>query len=172
MSTFGTYYLPPSPAETSSAARSGQLSISDVRLFNTADGGEICFENGLPVMSDGRDSAAYMSLFGGNEDDSGLPGDLSKQWWGNFSESNPSRCYRSETQFLLATLPPTTGNLRRIEGGANNDLAWFVADGLADSVMAVGSMPGRNRIKLDLFFVVDGNTVTVTFERPWGVSRT
>jgi phage gp46-like protein len=169
MSTFGTYFLPSPPAQTTAPARASALSISDVRLFHTPDGGDIAFENGLAVLSDGLDSAAYLSLFGGNEDDAGLPADVSKQWWGNFSESNTSRRYRSETQYALATLPPTTGNLRRIESAATNDLAWFIADGFAESVTPMGSMPALNHIRLDVVFVIDGQSFVVSFDRPWGV---
>ena len=43
----------------------------DVLLFQTVDDGEINIENGVVEMSGGLETAAYLSLYGGNEDDDG-----------------------------------------------------------------------------------------------------
>lgn len=133
----------------------------DVVLFHTINGGEVTLVGGEPIRGDGVASAVYLSLFGGNEDDSGLPGDAGKQWWGNLSESNPARCYRSETQYALAILPTTTSNLRRIEAAAQRDLTWFVSSGLARTVTAAASMPARNRVALDVKVAFDPDRIVL-----------
>lgn len=170
MSTFATYYLP-AESTTVERARAGQgVAISDVRLYHAADGGEIDFVGGEPLMSDGLETAVYLSLFGGNADDSGLPGDSRKQWWGNLSELTPARWMRSETQYLIASLPPTTGNLRRIESAAKNDVAWMLAAKLFTDVAALASMPARNRLQLDVAMTVaSGELRRFNFPRSWGV---
>ena len=135
----------------------------DVKLFQTDDDGEITVENGLVEMSGGLETAAYVSLFGGNEDDDGSE-DNPNNWWANLNETDPTRRYRSETQNLLQALPATTGNLRRIEDAAGRDLSWFVDLNIATSLSVSASIPGINRIKLTID--IDGDT-SVEFVENW-----
>lgn len=120
-----------------------------VLLYQTVDDGEINVENGLVEMSGGLQTAAYLSLFGGNEDDDGLA-DNAKTWWGNVTETENSRKYVSETQNLLEALPITSGNLLRVEDAAKRDLAWFIDEGVATSVSVTASILGLNMIQLDI----------------------
>ena len=126
-----------------------QIQQGDVTLVQTNDDGEISVVNGIVEMSGGLETAAYISLFGGNEDDAGLT-DATKTWWANLDEIDPVFQYRSETQHLLESLPANTGNLRRIEDAANKDLAWFKETGVASEVTVVASMPGLNRVTLTI----------------------
>ena len=121
----------------------------DVLLCQTVDDGEINVENGLVELSGGLQTAAYLSLFGGNEDDDGLA-DNAKTWWGNVPETENSRKYVSETQNLLEALPITSGNLLRVEDAAKRDLAWFIDEGVATSVSVTASILGLNMIQLDI----------------------
>lgn len=138
----------------------------DVKLFQTDDDGDITVENGLVEMSGGLETAAYLSLFGGNEDDDGRA-DNPANWWGNIDEVDPAREYHSETQNLLQALPATTGNLRRIEDAAGRDLAWFVDSGVASSVSVSASMPGVNRIKLTIDIEAVGQESSFEFVENW-----
>ena len=131
----------------------------DVLLFQTTDGGEITVEGGIVEMSGGLETAAYLSLFGGNEDDDGLA-DSPANWWGNLDELDPAKQYHSETQRLLQSTPATSGNLRRIEEAAKNDLAWFLEEKVASAVTVVASIPGLN--KLHLAVTIDGGTLEFT----------
>ena len=79
------------------------------------DGGEITWVGGQPLTASGLETAAYLSLFGGNQEDSGLADGEAKQWWANFEEPVAERRQRSQTQALLAGLPATPFNLRRVE---------------------------------------------------------
>lgn len=122
--------------------------MTDVRIYQSDEGGAIDVVNGDCVLStDGLESAAYLSLFGGNEDDSGIQGDDSKQWWANFAEPDPERIYRSETAFLLRSIPLVPSNLRRLEDAATRDLGWL-EDSIADAVIVEATMPGLNAVKL------------------------
>ncbi len=121
----------------------------DVLLYQTDDDGEISVTNGLVEMSGGLRTAAYLSLFGGNEDDDGLA-DNAKTWWGNVTETENSRKYVSETQNLLEALPITSGNLLRVEDAAKRDLAWFIDEGVATSVSVTASILGLNMIQLEI----------------------
>jgi phage gp46-like protein len=138
--------------------------MSDVLLFQTPDGGEVTITNGQFAQTDGLDVAAYLSLFGGNADDSGQTADDSKQWWGNIGESDPALCYRSATQYLLLTLPLIPANLQRIEEAAQSDLAWMLDD-IATDLAVRATMPGPKRIDLDCALTIDGQTTSFKLAR-------
>ena len=128
--------------------------MTDVLLRQTDDGGEITVENGLVLMSEGLETGAYLSLFGGNEDDAGDDASSRLQWWGNLDATEDSERYRSETQALLARgLPAVPSNLRRFEQAAGRDLAWLVETGTARSVTVSASIPALNRVHFDVTIV-------------------
>jgi hypothetical protein len=137
--------------------------VADILLDQTNDGGEVTVENGVLALSeDGLAVSAYLSLFGGNDDDSGLQGDDKREWWGNKSERDPARQYRSATQNLLRALPLNTANLQRIEDAASRDLAWFTQE-IASSVEVLATMPALNTVRLDVFVVVEDRRFQFTF---------
>lgn len=141
----------------------------DVLLCQTNDDGEINVDNGIVEMSGGLETAAYLSLFGGNEDDDGRA-DNPATWWANLDEVDPARQYRSETQNLLQALPATTGNLRRIEDAAVRDLAWFTQANVASSVAVAASIPGLNKIKLTINIEAVGEESSFDFVENWKAS--
>lgn len=138
----------------------------DVLLFQTNDDGDIIVENGLVEMSGGLKTVAYLSLFGGNEDDDGRP-DNPDNWWGNIDEDDPAGEYHSETQNLLQALPAVSRNLRRVEDTAKRDLAWFVSSGVASSVEAIASIPGVNKLQLVVSITARGEESEFVFVQNW-----
>jgi phage gp46-like protein len=131
--------------------------LTDVLLRESNDGGDITVDHGLVLLSEGLETAVFLSLFGGNEDDPG--GDATElQWWGNLIETEPARTYRSETQHLIRSLPAVPFNLRRIEQAASRDLQWMLDTGVATSVAVEASIPGLNRVRLAV-------TIETTTER-------
>jgi phage gp46-like protein len=141
----------------------------DVRLFQTDDGGEIQVESGIVAMDGGLETAVYLSLFGGNEDDDGRPSNLAT-WWGNIDEQLPERRYRSETQNLLRALPATSGNLRRVEDAGNRDLAWLIEQNVASSVSVSASVIGLNRVKITINVEAVGIPSRFEFLENWKAS--
>lgn len=119
----------------------------DVYLFDTPDGGDITPD--LEIR-DGLESAAYLSLFGGNVKDDGREKNPFN-WWGNLSENEEQKIYRNRAAFLLRTIPPTPKNLRRIEDAARNDLAWFVDEDYTKELTITATMPKLNHVKLSVF---------------------
>ena len=140
----------------------------DVHLFATTDGGDISIENGMVKMSSGLETAVYLSLFGGNEDDDCLAGS-SFNWWGNIDEIDRQKHYRSETQNLLKSLPATTGNLRRIEDAVKRDLAWLLDAKRVSSILVSTGMPGINRIKLIIYFKSAEREFNFNFVENWNI---
>lgn len=140
----------------------------DVQLFQTNDDGEITVENGLVTMSGGLDTAAYLSLFGGNEDCTGNEG-CSLTWWANLNENDRAFKQISETQFLLKSIPATSNNLRRIENAVSNDLQWMLNKNIASSITVAVSIPGVNKIKIVVDIVAQGVESNFEFVENWKV---
>lgn len=137
--------------------------MTDVRLYESGDDGNIEFVNGQAVMSNGLETASYLSMFGGNEQDSGTQADTLKQFWGNLSETDPTRQYRSETQALIQALPLVPANLRRIEEAATRDHNWMLSTGLANGVAIVATMPALNTVQLDVNIEINGQVFSFSF---------
>lgn len=140
--------------------------MPDVRLYMTPDGGGIDVANGVIVMSDDMlETAAILSMFGGNEQDGGQEGTRHLQWWGNLDEPLPERRYRSESQFLLRSIPLISGNLLRLQDAAAGDLAWMVAE-LGAKISVAVRMPRVNAVAYDITIDVDGRKVAFSLESP------
>lgn len=136
--------------------------MSDVFLYHTPNGGGITLVNGQPEMTEGFESAVYLSLFGGNARDSGLESERSKQWWGNCSEIDPAKQQRSETQYLLTFLPILPANLKRYEDAALRDVAW-ITESAATSVAVSARIPAINTLALQVDITANGITTSIAF---------
>lgn len=141
----------------------------DVRLFQTVDGGEIEVVEGLVSMGGGLASAVYLSLLGGNENDSTRDGDPAN-WWGNLTEQ-PARQYRSQFQYLLARLPAIPANLRRLEDAVLRDLEWMTDTGAATELDVSASMPGPKQVKIVLNIESVGEVAELSFTENWRASE-
>lgn len=136
--------------------------MTDVLLRQEPDGGNIVVENGLVLLTDGLETAVYLSLYGGNEDDA-AQADTTHQYWGNLLETDPARTYRSETQFLLKSLPLIPANLRRVEQAAKRDLQWLLDTATATKVDVTASIPALNRMQIDVAIQTATGTTQLTF---------
>lgn len=141
----------------------------DVFLYQTVDDGEVNVENGLIEMSGGLGTATYLSLWGGNEDCSGLT-NCPFTWWGNYDELDKAKKQISETQHLLQSLPAITANLLRIEQAAGRDLKWFIDNKIASSVIVNASIPALNRIKTIVNIEANGIESSFEFVENWKAS--
>ena len=130
----------------------------DVILFQTADDGEIEVEAGVVTMDGGLQTSAYVSLFGGNESGG--------EWWANISEPDPVKRYTSRAQTALDTLPPSSANLIKVQDAAAHDLAWMIAEGVADTVEVLATIPKLNAVKL----TIDINGESLEFAANWRAS--
>ena len=138
----------------------------DVLLEQTNDDGDVTVVNGVATMSGGLETAAYLSLFGGNEDDDGRRGNPAT-WWANLTEIDPSKKYISETQHLLQAIPATSANLRKIEDAAKKDLDWLLVNNIASSVEVFASIPDINKIALSVNINAQGEESEFNFTENW-----
>jgi len=141
--------------------------MTDVYLFHTPDGGNIEIVNGAITMEAGIVTAAYLSLFGGNERDSGLPRDERLQWWGNLDEPDADNRYRSQTQYALKSLPATPSNLLRLEDAMRNDLAWMTRH-FANQINATATLQDVNLVLLQPEIFVGDERYALEYLEAWG----
>lgn len=141
----------------------------DVVLYQSINDGEIEVEGGIVTMDGGLQTAAYLSLFGGNEQDDGRE-DNRLAWWGNSIGTDPQEAQVSRVQYLLRSIATTSANLRRIEDAAKDDLAWFVELGVATEVGVVASIPGPERVKLVVSITYQGEEINFEFVENWKAS--
>lgn len=136
--------------------------MTDVLLRQTNDGGNITILGGLCQMSEGLETASYLSMFGGNEQDAG-DADTTLQWWGNIGETDAARTYRGETQNLIKSLPAIPANLQRIEQAAERDHAWMIEAGIATAVAVTARIPALNRVTVEVQITTLAEVVQFSF---------
>lgn len=141
--------------------------MPDVRLFHSLDGGEIEVSNNDVVTGKELETAAYLSMFGGNERDNGLTSGESLQWWANFEEPTAARRYRSEVQALLLDLPATPENLRKVEDAALRDLDWMTSE-LKAKVAVEATIPDVDAVNLAVAIQIGKTTYTFDIASKWG----
>jgi phage gp46-like protein len=135
--------------------------MTDVYLYQTNDddGGNITLTNGVIEMNGGLETAVYLSLFGGNDDDT--------EWWGNIDEPDINKHQISETQKLIEALPLTSANLKRVEDAIKRDLNWMIAINAATGLEVSASIPGLNSIQIDITVIADDEEQQLTFIENW-----
>lgn len=137
--------------------------MTDVLLYQTPDDGDINIVDGVVELTDDFRTSVYLSLFGGNEDDDGRD-DSALSWWGNIGATEPAERYTSETQNLLNTLPPSTGNLLRLEDASRRDLKWMLDTGAVSELDVAVTMPELNNAQ---FVITLNGDETVEFIENW-----
>lgn len=140
--------------------------VGDILLRQTNDGGELKVTNGLFEMTGRFEVAAYLSLFGGNEDDDGSSASL-LGYWGNLLETEDRFKLVSRTQHLLRSIPLTTANIQRLRRAAVADLAWFLQKNIASTVDVAVAVTGVNRVAFAITITAEGEESRFTFTENW-----
>lgn len=125
--------------------------------------------NGVVTMTGSFETAAQLSMFGGNFADDGVVANPF-EYWGNLLETEPERQYRSQTQFLLQSMPATSANLLRLDAAGLADLQWFLDLNIASDVTVESTIPGLNRVDIDVAIVAKGVETQFTFTENWKAS--
>jgi len=92
--------------------------MEDLILYETGQGGELRSFDGELEMTEGFGSAVYISLFGGEKDDSFWANDL-------LFNGNDSEVIKSRTPESLQKYSLTKSNLSRIKTAVEQDLEWL-----------------------------------------------
>lgn len=144
----------------------------DVLLFDTQDGAEITIFNGLISMDKGFNSAVYLSLFGGDKDDTGEVVN-NNTWWGNKIQNiSENEKLVSRFQAFITSVPLTSKNVKLAEGKVIQDLQWMIDDGIADSIEAEIQVVGRKDINLKIVIAKFGEVIEAgNYSLQWGAMK-
>lgn len=140
----------------------------DLKLNQTLDGYEVAFEDGLFLSDKTFANAVRISLFGGNEEDSGKVKNR-VGWWGNYVDCGDSdRKVVSRFQYATNGTPLTFTKLKEAIAEAKEDLQWLIDSGACDDIQLSASITSSKRIDLKVEIIIDGNTVeSSTFAVNW-----
>lgn len=108
----------------------------DLVLTNTADGGDLTFENGAFVMDGGLQTAVYISLF-------------TRSWWAGEFTGHLARA--------VEQVPLTSASRVSFERAAERDLAWLIREGVATRVQVTARIPKNKQLVLAV--EIDGQSV-------------
>lgn len=130
----------------------------DVRLVSGDDGADIAVSNGLVEPCADSGTAAFLSLFGGNDGDADGRG--RGAWWGN-GVSGTAVAERVKSGFLaeISGKSVTGAMISRARKAAEDDLKWMVDEGIADSVSVSVVAEARNRLGVTVDARKGGGTV-------------
>ena len=131
--------------------------MSDLLLTPTPSGGEISNVDGEPVLTDGLDNAAYLSLFTG-------------AYWGN-SIADPDETFDSILESLFDQA--LTSSLRLdIIAEAERSMAWFVDTGIASDVIVDAEIPSVGVLHLSIRIEQpDGTAEEMIYELNWAAQK-
>jgi len=135
-----------------------------LRHNNTYNVGSVEVVNGRFTLADGLETAVYLSCWGGNAEDDGTDATADQQWWGNYSETEPEKQYRSETQALVASIPLTPANMILVQDAVERDLAWMLTYP-ADAVSVEVTMPARNTMAIAIDITINGDVFSIEFDQ-------
>ena len=124
----------------------------DVKLIITKEGFDIDLKNNFIEMTSGFESAIFLSIFGGNEEDDYSEATKEKQFWGNRLNGNQ---YRSRTLKFINGNYANAQNLQLLEQNILLDLNWFIEENIADTLEVDCSIPNFNELKIDIRLLRD-----------------
>lgn len=131
----------------------------DVLLTDDLDGGIISIENGLIMPDRGFSTAMYLSIFGGNSDDSGKV-DTSSTWWGNrMRGTRANERMISKFQALIKVLPLTSKNLVLAQEAVASDVDWMKQEGIADEINVDVSAVDNHRVSITVIIKKNGELI-------------
>jgi phage gp46-like protein len=143
----------------------------DLLLYDTPDGGELAIENGLFVSDKQFSTSVYLSLFGGNKEDSGKVKNK-EEWWGNLLDISESEKLKSRFQYIITGFPMTVKNIKEAETAAQLDLQWFVKEKIADEIFIYGKAVAKNQLSLTIEIMKDTRTIFKNaYSFQWGVDN-
>lgn len=131
----------------------------DVLLVDSNDGGLLTIVNGLVMPDRGFTTAMYLSLFGGNFEDSGKV-DNSQTWWGNrINETKENEKLISKFQSFIRGNPLTSKNLNLVPEYIEQDLAWMKEIGICDEIKVDVRATSMNQISIQIVIAKSGELI-------------
>jgi len=137
----------------------GQEFEGDLMMVDTPDGGDLILEDGVFKADPAFSTAVYLSLFGGNKEESGKI-KTNKTWWGNTLENtSDAEKIISRFQYIITAMPLCVKNIKAAESAAQMDLQWILDMGIADKILTECQTGERNLFILKIVILKDKNTI-------------
>lgn len=130
----------------------------DVLLFQTLNDGNINIQNGLVQMTEGLETAVYMSLF--SPDD----------WFGNEAVDTQEEKLSSQTEQVINNKPQSSKNYQLLVQAVEADLKWLVSNGNANSIDVSVTSGGLNRVMISITIEQDSSSNNITLPVEWGAN--
>lgn len=128
----------------------------DVLLFQTLNGGDISITDGIAQMTQGLETAVYLSLFS--------PIDT----YLNEAAETPDEKLSSQTEEVLNNKPQTSKNYQLLVQAVDADLKWLISNGSANSIEASAASDGLNRVIINISIEQDSGSTNITIPTDWG----
>ena len=130
----------------------------DVALILGADGGDIVYIGGQPVMdAGGLENAVNISLFTGGG------------WWGNvLFENEPDLKYGSDFEETLRPNAVSSKYLRAVEESAKAALQWLINKKIARRITVDAAWPELNTVNVNILIEkMSGENVRLKYDLSW-----
>ena len=130
----------------------------DVLLFQTLNAGNISITDGIVQMTQGLETAVYLSLFS--------PAD----WFCNEAAETPEERLSSETEAIINNKPQSSKNYQLLVQAIEADLKWLIDNGNANSIEASVSSDGLNRVIIGITIEQDSSSTNISVPVEWGAN--
>lgn len=128
----------------------------DVLLFQTLNGGDISITDGIVKMTEGLETAVYLSLFS------------PKDWFCNDAAETPVEKLSSQTEEVINNKPQSSKNYQLLVQAVNADLKWLIDNGNANNIDVAVSSDGLNRVSISVTIEQDSSSTNITLPVEWG----
>jgi phage gp46-like protein len=130
------------------------MTEGDIYLFHTEDGGQISFENGMPIIDGGLETTVYISLFS------------SLGWWGN-DISQTSEQMNSQLETITTRTLTNQARLDAIEF-TRQALQWMIDDNVAREIQIEATIISVSTLVIDIMITQpDFTLITTRYELNW-----
>lgn len=127
----------------------------DVLLFQTLDDGDISITDGIVQMTQGLETAVYLSLFS--------PADT----YLNEAATTPDEKLSSQTEEVINNKPQTSKNYQLLTQAIDSDLKWLLTNKLANAIDTSVSSGGLNRVMIEISIEQDSGSTNITLPVDW-----
>jgi len=129
----------------------------DVLIWQGQDDGDVESIAGVMTMTNGYESMYFLTLCGGNEEDSNTPDTVHLQWLGN--EDEPvERQYRGRVQNLLNGISITSGTMQTLKDAAIDDLTLAFGNLITALDVKVYAL-STNKVKIETTLIMADGTI-------------
>lgn len=128
----------------------------DLLLFQSLDGGNINVDNGIVQMTQGLETAVYLSLFSPED------------WYGNYTVDINSGKLQSKTDAIITTYPQTSKYYQLLTQAIDSDLKWLIDEGLANAITSSVTAEKLNRVNINITIEQDSGSTNLTLPVEWG----